>query len=325
MSQQVRKTPPLNIMNMEDYEQKTSWLTWLLGGLSAVLLAVGIYYWNGNKTLTWQNDRAERRADSLLSARLQLETDLSTLNDQLVTTKVDNTDLNKRIEAANQRLVQNDARLRELRRSNTGRVQAIQVLTQRLTQNLATLTTERDSLGNQMGAMQNKIGWMTDSSAVYQSRNEQLGREVTQLNGTLLTMVPRSALTGDGFRVETVKGNEKETAKAKKVDALLVSFNVPAELRLTGEQEVYLSLTDEQRNGMMPALRTAIINRPGLNEEISVHAVQTVNFVQTPQRISFTIDPVSTIKPGVYRASVYTKNAYLGATEFRLRDSFWFF
>lgn len=306
---------------MEDYEQKTSWLTWLLGGLSVVLLAGGIYYWNGNKTLTRQNDRAERRADSLLSVRLQLETDLSTLNDQLATTKVDNTDLNKRVEEANRRLAQNDASLRGLRRSNTGRVQAIQALNQ----NLATLTTERDSLGNQMDAMQSKIGWMTDSSAVYQSRNEQLGQEVTQLNSTLLTMVPRSALTGDGFRVETVKGNEKETAKAKKVDALLVSFNVPAELGLTGEQEVYLSLTDEQRNGMMPALRTATINRPGLNEQISVHAVQTVNFGQTPQRISFTIDSASPIKPGVYRASVYTKNAYLGATEFRLRDSFWFF
>ena len=306
---------------MEDYEQKTSPLTWLLSGLSAVLLAGGIYYWNGNKTLTRQNDRAERRADSLLSVRLQLETDLGKLNEQLATANVDNTDLDKRVEEANRRLAQNDARLRELRRSNAGRVQTIQALNQ----NLATLTIERDSLGNQMGAMQDKIGWLTDSGTVYRNRNEQLGREITQLNGTLLTMVPRSALTGDGFRVETVKGNQKETAKAKKVDALLVSFTVPAELGLTGQQEVYLSLTDEQRNGMMPAVRTATINRLGLNEEISVHAVQTANFSQTPQRISFTIDPASPIKPGVYRASVYTKNAYLGATEFRLRDSFLFF
>ena len=306
---------------MEDYEQKTPWLTWLLGGLSLVLLGGGIYFWNNNKALTRQNDQAERRADSLLSVRLQLETDFGKLNDQLTRAKGDNTDLSKRIEDANRRLTQHNANLQELRRGNAGRALTIRELNQQV----AKLNTQRDSMDNQMIAMRGKIGWLTDSNAVHQGRNEQLNREVTQLNRTLLTMVPRSALTGDGFRVETVKDNQKETAKAKKVDALLVSFTVPAELGLTGEQEVYLSLTDEQQSGMMPALRTATINRPGLNEEISIHAVQNVTFGQRPQRISFTIDPSSTIKPGIYRASVYTKNAYLGATEFRLRDSFWFF
>jgi uncharacterized coiled-coil protein SlyX/outer membrane murein-binding lipoprotein Lpp len=306
---------------MDDYEQKNSPLTWVLSGLSVVLLAGGIYLWNGNKVLTRQNDQAERRADSLLSVRLQLETDLGKLNEQLATASVDNTDLNKRVEDANRRLARNDARLGELRQRNAGRVQTIQTLNR----NLASLTTERDSMGNQMGAMQDKIGWLTDSSTAYQQRNQQLGRDVAQLNTTLLTMVPRSALTGDGFRVETVKGNLKETAKAKKVNTLLVSLTVPTELGLIGQQEVYLSLTDEQRNPMMPALHSTTVNRPGLNEAIAVHAVQTVNFGQSPQRISFTINPVSPVKPGVYRASVYTKNAYLGATEFRLRDSFWFF
>ncbi|MBC7571172.1 MAG: hypothetical protein H7319_15755, partial [Spirosoma sp.] len=56
-----------------------------------------------------------------------------------------------------------------------------------------------------------------------------------------------------------------------------------------------------------------------------VHASQAVNFGQNPQRISFTITPATNVKPGVYRASVYTKDRYLGATEFGLRDSFWFF
>ncbi|GAB2567422.1 hypothetical protein [Spirosoma areae] len=306
---------------MEDYEQKTGWLTWLLGGLSLVLLAGGIYFWNGNKTLTRQNDRAERRADSLLSVRLQLETDLSKLNDQLATTKVDNTDLNKRIEAAYQRLAQNDARLGELRRSTAGRVLTIR----ELNQNVATLTTQRDSLGNQMNAMNAKIGWLTDSSTVYQSRNEQLGQEITQLNSTLLTMVPRTSLTGDGFRVEAVKSNDKATAKAKKVETLTISLNVPAELGLTGQQDVYLSLTNEASKAMMPPLRSETVTLPTLNETIPVHAVQSITFGSAKQRITFRLDPGANLKPGFYRAAVYTKNAYLGSVEFRFRDSFWFF
>lgn len=306
---------------MEDYEPKTNWLAWVLGGLSLVLLAGGIYVWNGSKALTRQNDRTERRADSLLSVRLQLETDMGKLNDELATAEVDNTGLNKRIEDASRRLTQNDASLRTLRRSSTGRVLTIR----ELNRNLTDLTTQRDSLGNQTNAMQGKIGWLTDSSTAYQNRNQQLGQEVAQLNGTLLTMVPRTALTGDGFRVEAVKSNSKETAKAKKVDALTISLNVPAEMGLTGRQDVYLSLTDEGRNAALPPLRTETVSLATTNEVIPVHAVQAVTFGPGQQRITFRLDPDADLKPGVYRAAVYTKNAYVGSVEFRFRDSFWFF
>ncbi|GAB3641990.1 hypothetical protein [Spirosoma arcticum] len=310
---------------MEDYEQKTSPLTWLLGGLSALLLAGGIYFWNGNKALTRQNDRSERRADSLLSVRLQLETDIRSLSTKLTTAEEDNTSTNQRLADVNLLLTQRENQLVTLRRSSAGQTRSVSTLTA----DVARLRVARDSMTAQLDATRDKIDRQTSENQSLAGRNTELQQQLTaqgaENSAKLLTMVPRSALTGDGFRVETSKGNRKETAKAKKVDALLVSFNVPAELGLTGEQEVYLSLTDEQRNGMMPALRTATINRPGLNEEISVHAVQNVKFGQSPQRISFTINPASPIKPGVYRASVYTKNAYLGATEFRLRDSFLFF
>lgn len=315
----------LNDTDMEDYEQKTSWLTWLLSGVSAVLLAGGIYYWNGNKTLTRQNDLTERRADSLLSVRLQLETDMSKLNDQVATANENNTELNTRIDEATRQVarveLRNKARLLELRRGNAGRLLTIRDLNQ----NVATLTSQRDSMGNQMSAMTDKIGWLTDSNTVYQTHNEQLGRQLTQLNGTLLTMVPRSALTGDDFRVEAVKGNDKATAKAKKVNALTISLNVPAELNRLGQQDVYLSLTDEARKATIPPLRVETIQLTTTSQVVPVHAVQSVDFGLGQQRIAFRFDPDSPLKPGLYRASVYTKNAYLGSVEFRFRDSFWFF
>jgi hypothetical protein len=132
-------------------------------------------------------------------------------------------------------------------------------------------------------------------------------------------------LTGDGFRVEAVKSNQKETAKAKKVDALTISLTVPAELALTGQQTVYLSLTNEERTTAMPPLRSETINLSTTNEVVPVHAMQTVSFGQTEQRIVFRIEPQAALKPGLYRASVYTRTAYLGSVEFRFRDSFWFF
>ena len=301
---------------MEHYEQNTNWTIWLLGSVALALLAGGIYFWNGNKALARQTERAERRADSLLSVRLQLETDMRQVEDQLATAKEDNTGLANQVAIARRQLNQTDGHLR-----NASRVLAIR----ELNRNLTYLTTQRDSLGNQMNAMRNKIGWLTDSNTVYQQRNEQLGGEVAQLNNTLLTMVPRTALTGDGFRVEAAKANQKETAKAKKVETLTVSFNVPADMGLTGEQEVFLSLTDEERNAVLTPLRTETVNLSTLNEQIPVHAVQTVAFGPAQQRTAFRLVPGTPLTPGLYRAAVYTKNHYLGAVEFRFRDSFWFF
>jgi hypothetical protein len=138
-------------------------------------------------------------------------------------------------------------------------------------------------------------------------------------------MVPRSAVTADAFRVEARKRNEQATAKAKKVHTLTVSFHVPPVLRTDGEQEVYLSLTNLQDNVQFTPLRTAVLPGSGAGQTLPVHAVERVRFDQDLQRISFTLQPTDDLKPGTYRASVFTGDTYLGAVEFPFRDSFWFF
>ncbi|MDO1450667.1 hypothetical protein Q0590_30620 [Rhodocytophaga aerolata] len=66
----------------------------------------------------------------------------------------------------------------------------------------------------------------------------------------LQTMVPRNRLTGDSFQVVAIKGNDKETAIAKKLHMLIVSLTIPSEIGISGTQEVYLSLTDLQGNAL---------------------------------------------------------------------------
>lgn len=309
---------------MENDNQNGKTIMGVLAALMLLFLAGGIYYWVNNGKLIRQNDLTERRADSLLSVKLQLEGDLGTLKNQLQTTAYEKQNIDKQLAEVSSQLAFRDRTLSQLRRNNIGNTRTIG----QLNRDMVTLNTQRDSLENQMAAVNTKITHLTSENSQLATQNKEidpLRQQVKDLNATLLTKVPRSSLTGDAFRVETIKSNEKETAKAKKVDKLMVSLSVPAEMQLKGSQEVYLSLTDEQHNVMMPPLSTNTITLPGANEAVPVHAVQTVNFDQNPQRISFSLDPVMNIKPGLYRASVYTKDAYLGATEFRLRDSFWFF
>lgn len=305
---------------METTERNPQNLAWILAVLIGLGLVGGLY-WNNNRTLTHQYDQAEQRADSLLSVKFQLEGDNRDLKKQLETA-TDKTDyLDNRINNLHEQLSQRDQIVTTLRRTNTGQTRTIR----NLNQNVSQLSTVRDSLENQMAAMHDKLNWQSQSNALLLKQNQDLEQQRKILDTRIVTMVPRSAVTGDAFLVEVGKPNKKVTAKAKKVATLTVSLNVPAELKLEGMQEVYLSLTDQQQKPMIPALQTATITLPDVNEVIPVHATQAVNFARNPQRIFFNLSPETAIKPGIYRAAVFTKDAYLGAVEFRLRDSFWFF
>lgn len=305
---------------METTERNPTNLAWILAALIGLGLVGGLY-WHNNHILTNQFDQVEQRADSLLSVKLQLEGDNRDLKRQLETAANEEDYLNNRVQSLHEQVNQRDQVVSTLRQNSAGQTQTIR----NLNQNLSQLTTIRDSLENQMVAMHDKINWQSQSNALLMKQKNELEQNQKVLDTRILAMVPRSAITGDGFRVEVSKPNDKVTAKARKANTLTVSLDLPAVLKLEGLQEVYLSLTDEQQKPMMPALHNSTVTLPDVNEVIPVHASQTINFARNPQRISFTLTPEASVKPGTYRASVFTKDAYLGSVEFRLRDSFWFF
>lgn len=294
-----------------------------LAGILAMLLILGVFgglYWHQTRTMTDHFNLVERRADSLLSVKLQLEGDIRSLTSQLETATDENESLGRRISTLHGQLNQQDGLKSQLRQRTVSQTRTIQGLNQVID----TLNTTRDSLENQLTAMKDKIGWLNDSNGLLLSETKDLQQKITKLNTALLTKFPRSAITGDDFMVEAIKSNRKETAKAKKVHTLTISLNVPAELQLDNVQEVFVSLTDPQHNPVMPPLRTETVVLETINEVVPVHAVQRVIFTGKPKRISISLTPDKTLKPGVYRASVYTKDAYLGSVDFQLRDSFWF-
>ncbi|MVM41605.1 hypothetical protein GO730_34605 [Spirosoma sp. HMF3257] len=305
---------------METTQRTSTPLTGILAML-VILGLVGGLYWNQTRRMIDRFNQEERRADSLLSVKLQLEGDVRSLTSQLETATGENEFLDKRISDLHGQLYQRDAMEKQLRQQNRLRIGTIQGLTR----NLDSITTIRDSLENQLAAMIDKIHWMNDENQLLLNQTKGLQQKINELNTTLQTKVPRSAITGDDFMVESTKANHKETAKAKKVHTLTISLNVPPELQLENIQDVFVSLTDPQHNPIMTPLRTTTVVLSDINEVVPIHAVQRVIFTGKPKRISISVTPDKTLKAGVYRASVYTKDTYLGSVEFQLRDSFWFF
>lgn len=295
-------------------------LAWTLALLIVVGLAGGIY-WRNNRMWTNHYNQVELRADSLLSVKFHLEDDIHNLESQLATAADDKVYFDKRLNQFYGMLNEQDRQADKLKQTKRRQTSTIQ----QLRHQGDSLAIIRDSLESQLEASRDKINWLTDANALLLGQNKELEQRLRSLNTDLAVTIPRASLTGNAFLVEPLKSNKKVTAKATKIRSLLVSCTVPAELQLEGRQEVFLSLTDTNREAMIPAIRTTTIALPNLNEVIPVHAAQMVSFTQSPQRIVFRFTPKTALQSGLYRASIYTRDAFLGTVEFRLRDSFWFF
>lgn len=308
-------------MGAESRQPKTKLSTTIVTSLFLLSLATGIYFWKTSGQLARQNNLNELRADSLLSAKLRLEGDIRSLESQLESNADNSMSLDNRITDLHQLLDQRDHEIQSLRRDKARRERSTQLHNRKAD----TSTIRTDSLEKQLEAVSDKVDWLSENNSLLVEQNNDLQKQISHLNNTLSTTVSRTTLTGDAFFVEATKGNKKETAKAKKVKTLTISLNIPSELHLEGSQEVYLSLTNEQRAASIPPLRTTTVSLATTNDVIPVHATQRINFDQNPQRISFIVRPGTTLKPGKYRASVFTKDRYLGSVDFHFRDSFLFF
>jgi predicted nuclease with TOPRIM domain len=291
-------------MVMENPERSFKIMAWVFTALLVLSAAGALYYRNENLDAARTKAQIEQRLDSLQTSHEQLAKKSSALNSQLDTARRNNVSLTGQVAESRDLLNRKEVLVRSLRNS---------------------VSSLRDTMQTQVASLTEQSERITGENQSLADKNAELNKQIEELNKELAMRVPRSVVTADGFRVEAVKHNDKVTAKAKKVHTLMVSCNVPAELGLEGTREVYLSLNDGQNHALLAPLTTALVQLAGSSQTIPVHAIQKVDFSKGSQPVSFTIESADDFQPRTYRASVFTKDAYLGSVEFKLRDSFWFF
>jgi prefoldin subunit 5 len=289
---------------MEVTKTKLNILTGVIATVLVVSIAGNIYYWNKSRDLASEKDRVEQKANALLRGQSR---DLYELRKQLGKVNEEKESLVLKAKELNSLITQVNNDIWELRTSKATTKEDLELIHSRSESSIWDLNKRAEAL--------------SDINRSLGSQNNLLSQRVDALNDSLQAVT--NTLTVDGFRMIALKSNNKETAKAKKVDVLTVSFKVPSGLGIRGREEVYLNLSDAQGRAIKPQLRT--ISLLSSTEEIPVHAAKSIDFTQQTESVTLTVYDTENIKPGMYRASIYTKDKYLGSVEVQFRDSFWFF
>ncbi|AXE17680.1 hypothetical protein DR864_07990 [Runella rosea] len=281
----------------------------------------GIYYWNKSGDVAKERDRNALKADSLLSVKLSLERDINLLSLDLNSSRREKTDVNKKLASSQIFLTQKNRIVAKLTQETNAQKDDLAALREQV--------AELDALKSELKAeienyQSQKDKWLVDNNQL-KTTNETLQIQINDLNGKLNGMVPKSVVTATNFRVDVLKNNHKVTAKAKKANSIVVSFTLPALLTTEGNQQVFLSLTDVENRPMSGAIQQLSVNANETTLFVPVHATQSLDFGKNPQKAVFEFTPNEKITNGIYRASIYTENTYLGSVEFQLRDSFLFF
>jgi hypothetical protein len=299
----------------------TKWIAGILTVLLGGALAGGIFYWDKSGNLASEKDKMELKADSMLSVKLNLEREILNLSTQINDAVKDNKSLGGQVHAANAKLKKSKALLHTFQKSNQNQIRDID----RLNQQLAQLEDVRNSLKDEFEALQNEKSALFEENKELKVNNAGLTQQVNLLTVQMKELVPRTLITADNFSVDVLKSNEKLTAKAKKADALVISMTLPAALKEAGEQEVFLSITDLQNVPMGGAIGNQSITTADGSVQVPVYAVRKVDFSHNPQKVTFQFEPTQKVEAGTYKVRIYTPSAYLGSTEFSLRESFLFF
>lgn len=199
-------------------------------------------------------------------------------------------------------LTEKDAELAQLREEN----QHLLASNDSLNTHLGTLTTERERLVQRQTEL-------TDSVATFTVANKELSDKVSQA----------AALKAANLKVLTVnsrgKTKDREEYKAKKVDKLKLTFNLP-ENALTAQEpkDIYVRVLD-------PEGAVVSDNATGSGEfEINgspskFTARESIAYQNNNQKVEMLYDYPSKFRPGKYNVELYSEGYKIGNTNFTIK------
>ena len=295
---------------------------------AVVLLAViagGIFMLNRQSQLLNENAELSMQVDSLLIEKEALlkEIDGITLAFKTEESRADS--LSTVLADVQEQIEKRNAAAQKIRQQHTTEVNELkkeieqlrkfreenEALVAQLRNENAALLAQNTELTETVGEMQSENEQLTAKGEALQASNQELEKNVSKLKA--------ASVKASNFQVVVDKKSGKLTTSAKKARSINVSFdmnNVPKEHQ--GNHTLYLVVTDEL--GMPVKVANPIrvrINLDGKPAELEAQQEQKVN-LSTDQHIEFNQEFDEKLKPGKYKASIYSEMGLMGTSGFVL-------
>ncbi len=121
----------------------------------------------------------------------------------------------------------------------------------------------------------------------------------------------------NAFRVEVIRKKDRLTVKARRTRELKVSFQLISELE--GQRPIYMVVADSKGQPIKDeSAKKAKIYIEGEPKEITYHGTTKIDFGKGNVTTSFNYSVNEKLLKGTYKFMVYSEDALLGYSEFRL-------
>lgn len=303
-------------------EQKIKIYSAVITGLFVLTAATTTYFWKVSSDKTAINADLSMEKENLLVEKGLLSAQLEGLQSTYNEAVAENSELRGVVSQNAQLLSDKDHQLKKLKKQTSSDRSTIEELRK-----------EVASMRDLKASMEGEILALKTENQTLRAENGQLSaelhtakRENAELTGRIsdLSMIAQNTKLPGGvrtsaFRVEVEKRNDKLTVKGKKAKELVISFDmmdVPSEMQ--GVQKFYLAITDNKGTPVMAQSKSPV--RVGTEDDktdVIVHQTKDINLMQG-QRLAFNYVLDEKLKPGTYRAAIYTQNGWIGSASFRV-------
>lgn len=272
--------------------------------LFASLIGVAVLT-NANKDLHSSINAEKLKSENLLSERLSLEKQIKNFRNEMKTLEGKNTELDRYLHDAQNRLGEKEASIARLTKENAG---------------IKALRKENDEIKKMRSDLYAQLEKL-------QNTNADLAKQVNQLNNTIASLnkekkelqakldAPQQNMVATNFMIEVrKKKEEKLTVRAKKTRSIAISFELPK-----GSAQ---SLGNFYRVDLLSptgALIGGKIN--GVNVEKANNMTASLKNLPAKNdgdKVNLTFEPEEKLVKGVHSIIIYNGNQYLGSAQVKL-------
>lgn len=270
-------------------------------------LFVGSLFWlmntkRMNSSLETGLQQEKLKSEKLLSERLQLEKDIETFRDQLLSLKETNLELGNTVSSATAKLQKQEADYQRMKRENLS---------------LAQIRKQKQDLVAIKSQLENELQMLRTSYATLEEKNNELNNTVASLqerNMILTNDLNRAVFASvDQSQIQAVKGkNERLTVRARKAKKLIANFEIPANMK-----NLTFRIIDSKGNALTPKDGTIASNiTPSENSYTASSDAAVVG--NKLQQVEMTYIPKEKLKTGVYTVEILNDNLYVGSLKVKL-------